>query len=100
MAIAYDARPATRDVDAIWKPSTEIRAAATRVAARHDDLDEAWLNDGVKAFLPGSGHHQRVVELVRRHFPNRPIEAKVQFYLEELLASRATERGLRGRGQS
>ncbi|HEX6418051.1 MAG TPA: DUF6036 family nucleotidyltransferase [Acidimicrobiales bacterium] len=58
MAVAYDARPATRDVDAIWHPSAEIRTAAERVAARHDDLDAAWMNDGVKGFLPGDdpGH--------------------------------------------
>jgi Nucleotidyltransferase of unknown function (DUF6036) len=39
MAVAYDARRATRDVDGIWHPSAEIRSAAARVAARHDDLD-------------------------------------------------------------
>jgi hypothetical protein len=62
MAVAYDARPATRDVDGIWRPSAEVRAAAVRVAARHDDLDESWLNDGVKGFLPGDDPGaQRVV---------------------------------------
>lgn len=62
MAVAYDARPATRDVDAIWHPSTEERAAAERVAARHDDLDAGWMNDGVKRFLPGDdrGAHRVV----------------------------------------
>lgn len=43
MVLAYDARPATRDVDAIWHPSTEVRDAAARVAARHDDLPRDWL---------------------------------------------------------
>ena len=38
MVVAYDARPATRDVDGIWHPSTELRAAAARVAGRHDDI--------------------------------------------------------------
>jgi hypothetical protein len=47
MAVAYDARPVTRDVDGIRHPSREVREAAARVAARHDvELD--WLNDGVK----------------------------------------------------
>lgn len=36
MAVAYDARPATRDIDAIWHPSSEIREAAARIAARHE----------------------------------------------------------------
>jgi hypothetical protein len=52
MTVAYDARPATRDVDAIWRPSTEVRHAAARVAARHDEVEPDWLNDAVKAFLP------------------------------------------------
>lgn len=55
MAVAYDARPATRDVDGIWHPSTEIREAAARVAARHDDVEVDWLNDG-KGFLPPDDH--------------------------------------------
>lgn len=54
MSLAYDARPGTRDVDGIWHPAAEIRAAAGRVARRHDDVDDDWLNDGVKGFLPGT----------------------------------------------
>lgn len=32
MAVAYDARPATRDVDAIFHPSSEVREAETNRA--------------------------------------------------------------------
>jgi len=53
MAVAYDARPSTQDVDGIWHPSTAVRDAARRVAARHDDVEDDWLNDGAKGFLPG-----------------------------------------------
>ena len=137
MAVAYDARPATRDVDAIWHPSSEIREAAARIAARHDDLEPDWLNDGVKGFLPGDDTAPRVVydgealtvsaaspeyllatkllasrvsrdeddilllydlcgltsadeglDIVERYYPGRPVEAKVRFYLEELLVRR------------
>jgi hypothetical protein len=136
MALAYDARPSTRDVDAIWHPSREVREAAARVATRHDDVDDDWLNDGVKGFLPGEdpgeqpviyeGEHLTVsagspeyllatkllasrvsrdeddilllyercgfttvgegLALLERYYPGRPIEAKVRFFLEELLA--------------
>jgi hypothetical protein len=52
MTVAYDAWPATRNIDAIWRPSTDVRHAAARVAARHDDVEPDWLNDAVKGFLP------------------------------------------------
>lgn len=52
MAMAYDTRRSTSDVDAVFVPTTEVRAAARRVAERLD-LDADWLNDGVKAFVPG-----------------------------------------------
>lgn len=87
MAVAYDARPATRDVDGIWRPSADVRAAAARVAARHDDLDEHWLNDGVKGFLPGDDPgNQRVVY----DGPNLSVSAASPEYLlaTKLLASR------------
>lgn len=140
MAVAYDARPTTRDVDGIWRPSVEVRAAARRVANRHDDVDEDWLNDAVKGFLPGNDDGaQRVVYegdnltvsaaspeyllatkllasrvardeddilllarlcgihdvdgglgLIDRFYPGRPVEAKVRFFLEELLGEAPT----------
>jgi hypothetical protein len=136
MAVAYDARPATRDVDAIFHPSSDVREAAARVASHHDNVDNDWLNDGVKDFLPGEdeGNKKVVYEnefltvraaspqyllatkllasrasrdeddilflyglcgfttvdvglyLVQLHYGNRPVEAKVRFMLEELLA--------------
>lgn len=52
MAIAYDTRRATRDLDGVFEPKQAVYAAAARVAAVHD-LPEDWLNDAVKGFLPG-----------------------------------------------
>lgn len=60
MALAYDARRATRDIDAVFQPKDEVYAAAAAVAARHD-LPEDWLNDGVKGFLPGDDPRARQV---------------------------------------
>jgi hypothetical protein len=60
MALAYNTRRSTRDIDAVFEPKTEVYAAAVRVAETHG-LSRDWLNDAVKGFLPGSDPHQRVV---------------------------------------
>lgn len=52
MAIAYDARRSTTDIDAIFVPTKEVRIAAERVAEKLQIRDD-WLNDGVKGFIPG-----------------------------------------------
>jgi hypothetical protein len=52
MALAYDTRRATRNVDAVFEPKAAVYAAARRVAARHG-LPDNWLNDAVEGFLLG-----------------------------------------------
>jgi hypothetical protein len=52
IALAFDERRATRDIDAVFVPKTEVYAAADRVAA-HRGLPDGWLNDAVKGFLAG-----------------------------------------------
>src|SRR5438132_7175733 len=58
MALAYDARPDTDDVDAVFRPSEQIRKAAVRISNRNN-LPPDWLNDAVKGFLVP--HEQRVM---------------------------------------
>ncbi len=62
MCLALGARDATRDVDAWFKPSTLVRQAAARVAARAK-VPEDWLNDGVKAFLSDHGSFDPYLQL-------------------------------------
>ncbi len=57
MCLVYDARPATKDVDAVFKPTTEMRRAIEHVAEKNN-LRSDWLNDGVKGFLVP--HQQRI----------------------------------------
>jgi len=52
IALAYDERRATRDIDAVFEPKNVVYEAAAVVAARHD-LPSGWLNDAVKGFLAG-----------------------------------------------
>jgi len=55
MVLAFDARAATTDIDAIFKPSDIIRKVAHKIA-QENKLPPDWLNDGVKGFLPGNPH--------------------------------------------
>jgi len=52
IALAFDERRATRDVDAVFEPKATVYEAAALVAERLD-LPPGWLNDAVKGFLAG-----------------------------------------------
>jgi hypothetical protein len=61
MCLAHGAREATRDVDAWFQPSTVVREAAARVAARVG-APRDWLNDAVKAWLGTRGEYAPFLE--------------------------------------
>jgi hypothetical protein len=52
IALAYDERRATRDIDAVFEPKSVVYEAAAVVAERRG-LPTGWLNDAVKGFLAG-----------------------------------------------
>ncbi len=62
MCLALNARDATRDIDALFKPTQLIRTAAARVASR-DGVPVTWLNDAVKGFLSPRGEFALYLEL-------------------------------------
>jgi len=58
MAIAYNARPDTDDVDAVFEPVRQVRRAA-RLVAERNGLPIGWLNNAVEIFL--ARHERRIL---------------------------------------
>jgi hypothetical protein len=91
MVLAFAARLATKDVDAIFEPAQIVRLAAKRIAAEND-LPENWLNDAVKGYI--SAKHETTAGNLPQ-FPNLRIVMPTPEYMLAMkcLASRidATE---------
>ncbi len=63
IALAYDARRTTRDVDAVFEPKALIYEIANAVAEERG-LPAGWLNDSVKGLLTGPDPYvTRIIEL-------------------------------------
>lgn len=52
MALQFDMRRVTADVDAVFHPKVTVADEASAMATEHG-LPPDWLNDSVRAFLPG-----------------------------------------------
>jgi hypothetical protein len=52
IALAFDERRSTRDIDAVFEPKNLVYEVASAVA-RRSGLPPGWLNDAVKGFLEG-----------------------------------------------
>ena len=50
MCLVFNARPSTKDVDAIFEPAGVIKEIIGKIAA-DNNLTDDWLNDGVKGFV-------------------------------------------------
>ncbi|MBI3617815.1 MAG: hypothetical protein HY210_06325 [Candidatus Omnitrophica bacterium] len=62
MCLVFNARPATKDVDAFFKPAQKIREAAAKVAAQ-TGIQPDWLNDAVKGFFSAQGEYDAFLDL-------------------------------------
>jgi hypothetical protein len=54
MCLVYQARPSTKDIDAVFVPARTMREAIRRVAEANS-LPSDWINDGVKGFVVEHG---------------------------------------------
>lgn len=62
MCLVFNARKATKDVDAIFEPVKEIRTASKAVA-RKFGLEDGWLNDAAKGFFHADPPREDVLNL-------------------------------------
>lgn len=62
MCLAFNARPSTQNLDAVFQPAPQVRAAAARVAALAR-INPHWLNDSVKGYLSAQGDFAPFLEL-------------------------------------
>lgn len=60
MALEYNPQRLTQDVDAVFSSAPTVRSIASDLAQQHH-LDQSWLNDGAKGFMPGSDPGARTV---------------------------------------
>jgi hypothetical protein len=77
MVLAFTARLATKDVDALFQPARTIRELARRIADEQG-LPADWLNDGVKGFV--SARHEITAGNLPQ-FPHLRLTMPVPEYL-------------------
>ena len=61
MCLGLNARESTHDIDAVFKPKSDIRNLIEEVAYENN-LPTDWMNDGVKGFVSDNGEFERFGE--------------------------------------
>ena len=86
MCLAFSARLATKDIDAIYEPKSVINEIAARIALQKD-MPESWLNDSVKGFMNEKAYEKK---MSLKTFSNLKIYSVMPEYLlaMKLMSSR------------
>ena len=92
MAVGFDAERSTRDVDAVFAPTTVVRDAAA-VVAEEVDLPSDWLNDAVKGFVPSAPDVSQRVVFESDHL--RVCSASAEYLLAMKVAASRVEQDRR-----
>lgn len=94
MVLAFNARESTKDVDAIFHPSLEVRTAAG-IVAENLSLPVDWLNDGAKGFLSQSNDFEPLYLI---DLPNLRLQAPTPQYMlaMKVLSARSAVNDERG----
>ncbi len=86
MCLVFSARPATKDIDAIYEPKSVINDIAVKIALRKG-MPESWLNDSVKGFMNAKAYEKK---MLLKNYSNLKIYSVIPEYLlaMKLMASR------------
>lgn len=69
LTMVFGARDATYDIDCVFRPAEDLRRIV-RIIAEDNDLNEGWLNDGVKGFI-----NEKMTSSVVRRYSNLVVSS-------------------------
>jgi len=86
MCLVFSARPATKDIDAIYEPKTIINDIAAKIASEKG-MPKSWLNDSVKGFMNEKANEKKILF---KNYSNLKVYSVLPEYLlaMKLMSSR------------
>jgi hypothetical protein len=86
MCLAFSARSATKDIDAIYEPKAIINDIAIKIALRKG-MPESWLNDSIKGFMNTKAYEMK---MLLKNYSNLKVYSVMPEYLlaMKLMSSR------------
>ncbi len=90
MILAYNARTITKDIDAIYS-NKEIIYKISKEIAKEMNLDEHWINDAAKSFIPAKKDENSIIIIDEKNL--KVMAASEEYMLAmKLLASRIEDK--------